>query len=388
MDFRTAGESHGKTLIGIITEYPSGIKIDIDFINLQLSRRQKGYGRGRRMDIEDDKTEILSGIRRGITTGSPISFMIKNKDWENWKEIMGPFKENNTKSIEQPLLTPRPGHADLSGMVKYHLETARDVLERSSARETAARVCVGAFARIALEILGISVISFVEQIGNARLESFIDLADQDIVHKIEESQVRCPDRKITKEMINEIARARENGDSIGGSFKVIVKGTVPGLGSYTEWDRRLDARLAYAVMSIPAVKAFEIGNGFSSGSSTGLNFHDEIYYSSERGFHRKTNNAGGIEGGMTNGEDIVLTGVMKPIPTTVTGMKTVDLDTKKDSISFKERSDICAVPSAAVVGEAVVAIEIFNEIQKKFGSDNIKEIIDSYNNYKEYIKKI
>ena len=384
----TAGESHGKGLTGIISDYPSGVSINIDFINKQLSRRQKGYGRGGRMSIENDRAEVMSGIRKGISTGSPISFIIKNRDWENWKDIMDIIPETDSDKKEINILTPRPGHADLTGILKYHLNTIRDVIERSSARETAARVCVGAFALSALRMLDVNVISYVDRIGNISLDDDPDIEDKTLLPRIDNSKVRCPDETISKMMMEAIDRTKDSGDSIGGSFKVIVRNIPVGIGSYTEWNERLDTRLAFAVMSIPAIKAFEIGNGFKAGSSTGLDFHDEIYYSSENGFYRNTNNAGGIEGGMANGENIVIGAIMKPIPTTTKGMKTVHIHSKEKSISLKERSDTCAVPSAAIVGEAVVSIELLSALQEKFGNDNMAEIIDNLNNYKKYLKNI
>lgn len=388
MNFITAGESHGKGLTGIITDYPSGVAIDIDLINNQLARRQKGYGRGGRMLIENDRADIISGIRKGISTGSPISFIINNKDWENWKDIMEVMSGRGSPKKEEDLLTPRPGHADLPGMLKYHLGSIRDVIERSSARETAARVCIGAFASAALNMLDVNIISYVNRIGDVSLDESPDMEDRTLIAKIEDSKVRCPDESISEKMMKAIDRAKDSGDSIGGSFKVIAKNMPVGLGSFVQWDKRLDARLAFAVISIPAIKAFEIGNGFKSGSSTGLDFHDEIDHSNKKGFFRNSNNAGGIEGGMTNGEDIVIGAVMKPIPTTTKGMKTINIRTKEESISLKERSDVCAVPSAAIVAEAAVSIELLSAIQEKFGSDNMDEIISNINNYKKYLKNI
>jgi chorismate synthase len=314
--------------------------------------------------------------------------MIHNKDWVNWKDIMDPNLPEIPADMEKILTDPRPGHADLPGLIKYHLGTIRDVIERSSARETAARVCVGAFARTVLECLDIKIFSYVDRIGDISTDSELNLEDKDLQKKIEASEVRCPDKVISEKMKAEIDKAKKSGDSIGGSFKIIVKNTVIGLGSFTDWDMRLDARLSYAVMGIPAVKAVEIGQGIKAGSLTGLNFHDEIYYSKENGFYRNTNNAGGIEGGMTNGEDIIIGAVMKPIPTTTRGMKTVNIVTKNKSVSIKERSDTCAVPSAAVVGEAVAAIEILNAVQDKFGSDNLDEIKTNMSNYKKYLKNL
>lgn len=388
MNFKTAGESHGRGLVGIISDFPSGIPIDPIIIDNELKRRQKGYGRGGRMAIEKDRVELISGIRKGLTTGSPISFIIRNRDWENWQDLMSIFPDQDKGKVEEKLLAPRPGHADLTGFIKYRLNTIRDVIERSSARETAARVCVGSFAKIALEIIDIKVFSYVDSVGKVAFKKSINTQDEKVLNAIEKSQVRCPDESITKKMMKEIDLAKKAGDSIGGSFKVIITGTPPGLGSFTEWDKRLDARLSYAIMAIPAIKAFEVGDGAASGASGGLDFHDEIFYRENKGFFRKTNRAGGIEGGMSNGEDIIIGATMKPIPTTTKGMHTVNITSKKDAVSIKERSDICAVPSAAIVAEAAAAIEIFKAVQKKFGGDNIDEIVENLNNYKKYIRKI
>jgi chorismate synthase len=386
MDFKTAGESHGRGLAGIISGFPSGVSVSTDYIDHILSRRQKGYGRGGRMAIESDKVEIISGVRRGFSTGSPISFLIRNRDWANWKDLMDPALPGKIKKEEEMLSCPRPGHADLTGVLKYRLDTIRDVIERSSARETAARVCAGAFAMSALRYFDIGIFSYVDRIGKAHMEKIPLKRDEGLIKKIEDSEVRCPDRDVSEKMKAEIDRAVKQGDSLGGSFRIIIRGVVPGLGSYTEWDRRLDARMAHMIMGIPAIKAVEIGMGVASGSSSGLSFHDEIYYSRNNGFYRKTNNAGGIEGGMSNGEDIIVGAVMKPIPTTTKGMRTVDILTKKDAVSIKERSDTCAVPSAAVVGEAVSAIVILNALQEKFGGDNIDEIKTNLESYKKYLK--
>ena len=388
MNFKTAGESHGKGLVGIISDFPSGIPIDPIIIDNELKRRQKGYGRGGRMAIEKDRVELISGIRKGLTTGSPISFIIRNRDWENWQDLMSISPDQDKDKVEEKLLAPRPGHADLTGFIKYRLNTIRDVIERSSARETAARVCVGSFAKIALEIIDIKVFSYVDSVGKVAFKKSINTQDEKVLNAIEKSQVRCPDESITKKMMKEIDLAKKAGDSIGGSFKVIITGTPPGLGSFTEWDKRLDARLSYAIMAIPAIKAFEVGDGAASGASGGLDFHDEIFYRENKGFFRKTNRAGGIEGGMSNGEDIIIGATMKPIPTTTKGMHTVNITSKKDAVSIKERSDVCAVPSAAIVAEAAAAIEIFKAVQKKFGGDNIDEIVENLNNYKKYIRKI
>lgn len=392
MRYLTAGESHGKALVGIIDDYPSGVTIDLDFINHELSRRQSGFGRGNRMSIEKDRVEILSGVRKGITTGSPISFLIYNQDWDNWKEVMSVLpeeysKKNYDKDIRELLLNPRPGHADLPGFLKYRVRTIRDVIERSSARETAARVCVGGFAKTILNLLNIRVVSYVTQIGKVSLDKEIKLTS-DTLQKIEESEVRCPDENVSLKMKNEITKAMKNGDTLGGSFKVIATDVPPGLGSYIQWDKRLDAKIAFAFMSIPAIKAVEIGQGFDAATYTGKDFHDEIYYEPGTGFFRKTNRAGGIEGGITNGEPVVVGAVMKPIPTTKSGLRTVNIKTKKEELSLKERADVCAVPSASIIGEAMLSVEILNAIQEKFGKDNIDEIIENYNNFKKYLRSI
>ena len=383
MRFLTAGESHGKALVGIIDQYPSGVEIDIDFINKELERRQKGFGRSERMNIEKDQVEIISGIRKSKTTGSPISFIISNKDWENWDERL---------EVEPDLLNPRPGHADLAGLLKYNLDSIRDVIERSSARETASRVCAGAFARIALKLVGINIFSYVEQIGNVIFDEEIDVSlndlDWELIKKIEDSEVRCPDKKISARMKEAIIKAKDQGDTLGGKFKVIAKGLIPGLGSYIQWDLRLNAKIAAALMSIPAIKAVEIGDGFNSANYKGTDFHDGYYFEKGIGIYRKTNKAGGLEGGMTNGMPIVVGAAMKPIPTTKRGLKSVNIKTKESASSLSERADICAVPSAAVIGEAMLATEILNAVQDKFGRDNIEEILKAYDNYKKYIKEI
>lgn len=385
MRFLTAGESHGEALSGIISEYPSGVKIDADFINYELSRRQKGYGRGGRVKIEADQVKILSGVRKNKSTGSPISFLIFNKDWQNWRQKL---------QFEESLLNPRPGHADLSGFLKYRLESIRDVIERSSARETAARVCVGAFSKLVLKHLDINIYSYVEQIGSKKLIGTLDALLQgdvnivQILEDIEKSPVRCPDEEISKLMIEEIDKAKNEGDTLGGKFKVIASGLPPGLGSFDQWDNRFDARVAAAFMSIPSIKVVEIGEGFLAPFFHGIEFHDEIYYDNTGGFYRKTNRAGGIEGGMTNGQPVIITASAKPIPTTAKGLQSVNIKTKNIENSLSERSDVCAVPSAAVVGEAVLAIEILNAFQDKFGKDSLEEVLENYNNYKKYLKEI
>jgi chorismate synthase len=391
MRFLTAGESHGEALSGIIEGFPSGIKIDVDFINTELARRQMGFGRGQRMSIEKDEIKIISGIRKGSTTGAPISFIINNLDWKNQKERL---------EMEGDILNPRPGHADLPGFLKYRHESIRSVLERSSARETAVRCAIGAFAKIILKEFSIFIFSFVSQIGNIKIDdsllanirrSFnpeVNKNDWDFLSAIESSLVRCPDNNATSEMIEIIKKTSEEGDSLGGHFHVVATGLPPGLGSYVHWDKRLDARIAAAIISIPSVKAISFGKGWESANIKGTGFHDEIFYDSNCGFYRKTNNAGGIEGGMTNGEPVDITVAAKPIPTTAKGLKTVQINTKNEAISFKERADTCAIPSAAVVAESMLAIEMCNAFQDKFGRDNIEEIAKNYFNYMDYLKNI
>ncbi len=374
--YLTAGESHGKSLVGIVDDYPSGINIDAGFVDSELRRRQAGYGRGARMAIESDTVEFISGISAGKSTGSPVSFLIANRDWENWK---------NKK--EAPILNPRPGHADLNGFIKYRLASLREAIERSSARETAARVAAGSLAKIMLNILGVSICSYVDSIGSISMERDVRL-DKKTLDAIEGSGLRVPDKGIESEMIGLIKKTRDKKDTLGGSFKVIAKGVPIGLGSYSQFDRRLDALLACAVMSIPAIKAVEIGKGFRSGKETGTRYHDEIFYGPKKGFYRGSNNCGGIEGGISNGSDIVIGAVMKPIPTTEKGLYTVNIKDKSKQISLKERSDVCAVPAASIVAEAMTAMVLATAFQDKFGKDNIEEIKQGYQNWKKYYRSI
>ncbi|MBN1298820.1 MAG: chorismate synthase [Actinobacteria bacterium] len=392
MRFLTSGESHGEALTAIISEFPAGISVDTGFIDAELARRQSGFGRGARMKIEKDRVRILSGINKGKTTGSPITIIIKNIDWENSKEKLLEEKE---------LLNPRPGHADLPGLLKYRLESIRNVIERSSARETAARVAVGAFAKIFLMSFDIITRGFVEQLGEISIDcktyDFLAIRyacsgkrkDCDEFYaKIEKSPVRCPDKSAEKNMMQLIEKASAGGDTLGGRIRIITEGMIAGLGSFIQWDQRLDAKIAAAIMSIPSVKSVGFGKAFNSSELTGLKFHDEIFYSSKKGFYRKTNNAGGFEGGMTNGENLDVRVTVKPIPTTSAGLKTVDIKTKKSQVSLKERSDICAVPSVSVIAESLISIEIMNAFQDKFGEDSIQEIKENYNNYKKYISHL
>ncbi len=351
--YLTAGESHGPALTAIIEGMPAGIKLDIELINTMLKRRQGGYGRGKRMKIESDKVQFLSGLRNGITLGSPITLQIINKDWENWQDIMNPYP--GAAVNEKVVTKPRPGHADLPGAIKYGHKDMRNVLERASARETAIRTAVGGVAKSLLHKHGIWSISHVVQIGHVKLEK-IDY--ENLSDDIYNTPMYCQDEKTTEDMMDAIDVAKQNGDSLGGVFEVVVGGLPVGLGSHVHWDRRLDGKLAGALMSIQGIKGVEIGLGFKAAALPGSQVHDEIFYSEEQGFYRKTNGAGGIEGGMTNGELLIIRAAMKPIPTLYTPLNSVDFISKEPFKASVERSDTCAVPAAAIVGDAVIAFEI------------------------------
>lgn len=371
--YLTGGESHGKCLVAVIEGMPSGLAIDESAINTELCRRMMGYGRGKRMQIEFDSIEILSGIRRKLTIGSPIAIMIKNAD----------------SSIDKlpVVLEPRPGHADLPGLLKYDLKDVRDVLERSSARETAARVGIGAIAKTLLAEFGIRIVSHVTMIGSVSA-SEVSLGINQVVAIAEKSPVRCADPDASSLMCKEIDIASKDGDTLGGIFEIIINGCPPGLGSYAQWDRRIDALLARSLMSIQAIKGVSFGLGFQSAASKGSSVHDEIFYDKKRGFYRKSNNAGGIEGGMTNGEDIIIRAAMKPISTLRKPLASVNVKTKKAVRATVERSDVCAVPAAGVIGEAVCAIEIASAMIDKFGGDSVAEMRRNYKGYIEQVERI
>ncbi|MBI5454532.1 MAG: chorismate synthase [Deltaproteobacteria bacterium] len=396
--FLTAGESHGKELTAIVEGAPSGLPVSASHIDADLARRQSGYGRGGRMKIETDKVEITAGVRHGLTLGSPIALIIRNRDWENWTQTMSPMP--STGYDESKTVTkPRPGHADLSGGLKYDQRDLRNILERSSARETAARVAAGAVARRLLDEFGIKVYSWVTGIGGAEWKKRGGSSFDELFDGAEASAVRCPDKKASKAMVSAIDRAKKAGDSLGGVFEVVVTGVPPGLGSHVQWDRKLDGSLARALMSIQAIKGVEVGIGFGAGSTPGSKVHDEIFYGrkakASRGsywpvpgtFFRKTNNAGGIEGGMSNGEPLVLRSVMKPIPTLYKPLKSVDIVTKAPFKASIERSDVCAVPAAAIVAEAAIAFEIAREFLIKFGGDSVVEIERNYRGYLGQIER-
>ena len=379
--FTTAGESHGQAILAILEGIPSGLNINVEDIDVDLARRQKGYGRGNRMRIETDQVNILSGVRYARALGSPITLLIHNKDWENWKFLMSP----TSVDIDGKYLNkPRPGHADLVGLMKYGVNDFRDILERASARETAARVAVGAVCRELLKEFGINIFSYVESIGkvSAKLNT---IDKKQIQHLSEMSFVRCPDKIASKKMIQTIKQASKNGDTLGGKFKVIAENVPIGLGSHTQWDLKLDGRLAQSLMSIQAIKAVEVGLGSGFAQVPGSLAHDEIFYSNKNGFYRTTNRAGGIEGGISNGQDIEITCTMKPIPSLVKQLKSVNIHTKKTEKAEAIRSDICAVPAAGVVGEAAVAYELAKAMVEKFGGDSLE---DMKHNYKSYISRI
>jgi chorismate synthase len=361
--FLTAGESHGPCLTAVVEGLPAGLAVDVEAIDRDLARRQGGYGRGGRMKIERDKVDILGGVLYGQTTGAPISLRIENRDWANWRERWA--------AGDLPKLTvPRPGHADYAGMVKYGLDDARPILERASARETAARVAVGALAKLLLAEFGVAVGSVVAEIGGV-VAQVPDLAWPELWALAEDSDVRCPDAEAAARMREAIDAAREAGDSLGGVFVVAATGAPVGLGSHVQWDRRLDARLAQAVMSIPAIKGVEIGPAFENARRPGTQVHDEFEIANVT---RTSNRAGGIEGGMTNGEPVVVRAAMKPIPTTVTPLRSVDLATGEEAATQYQRSDVCAVPAASVVGEAMVAWVLADALVEKLGGDSVEEM--------------
>ncbi|OGS46985.1 MAG: chorismate synthase [Elusimicrobia bacterium RIFOXYD2_FULL_34_15] len=377
--YLTAGESHGKYLTAIIEGIPAGLGLTEDFINKELARRQKGFGRGKRMQgLEKDMVLLASGVRYGKTTGSPITLIIPNKDWENNKKLMSIFENDYDEKFR--LSRPRPGHADLAGYIKFNSSDIRDILERASARETAARVAVGAVCKRYLEEFKINFASFVDEIGGIKAKE-LKLEIKNIIKISESSEVRCLDQQAEKEMMEKILQAEKSGDTLGGIFTILIDKVPVGLGSYTQWDLKLNARLAYAVMSIQAIKGVEIGGGFDVSKKFGSQVHDEIFYAKSTGYFRKTNNAGGIEGGISNGEQIIIHAAMKPIPTLKKPLKSVDIKTKKQVEAQAVRSDVCAVPSAAVVGEAVAAIEISKAFSEKFGGDSIPEVKNNYSKY-------
>lgn len=386
--FLTSGESHGKGLVGIIEGIPSGLSLSSKDIDVQLKRRQGGHGRGGRMKIESDHAEIISGVRWGLTTGGPIALMIENRDWKNWEQGMS--SDAAFEGFIKAVTRPRPGHADLAGAIKYNHQDVRNILERSSARETAMRVALGAVAGKFLSAFGISIGSYVRRIGPVGISDKESISSSKdlfaLFWKAEASPVRCPDEAVSKKIVAAIDKAMRNGNSLGGVFEVFADGLPVGLGSHIQWDRKLDGRLAQAIMGIQAIKGVEVGTGFRMAESPGSDVMDEIFYSKKRGFFRNTNNAGGIEGGMSNGMPIVIRAAMKPIPTLRKPLMSVDIRTKKPYAAAYERSDVCAVPAAAVVGEAMTALVIAGAMLEKFGGDSMDEIKRNADSYASYVK--
>jgi chorismate synthase len=371
--FLTAGESHGRGLVVIVDGLPAGLPIDLDRLTHALRRRQGGYGRGRRMAIESDTAVVQSGVRRGRTTGAPVALLIENRDWVNWQRTMhtGPEAPDGASGANRaPVVRPRPGHADLAGALKFEHDDVRDVLERASARETAARVAAGALAHQLLEAVGAALTSHVAAIGEIGLPADRLVSFEEAAALPADGPLRCVDPALEARMIARIDAAKEAGDTLGGTFEVIVRGLPPGLGSYTQWDRKLDGRLAQAVMSIPAIKGVGIGLGADSAARPGSRVHDEILPGPDGSLPtRPTNRAGGLEGGVTNGEDVRVVGHMKPIATLMQPLRSIDLTTLDDAPAAIERSDVCAVPAAAVVGEAMVALILADALLDRFGGD-------------------
>ena len=386
--FLTSGESHGKGLVVTIEGFPAKVPVEIFFINSELKRRMGGYGRGARMKIESDEVDIFAGVRHGYSLGSPIGLIVHNRDWANWSDIMS--VEADAEAAKKRRVTrPRPGHADLTGGLKYQFDDMRNILERSSARETAARVAIGAFCKLLLRELEIHVYSHVISIKDIRIKpEQLERVSLDLLPQIESSEMRCSDPSLDSDMKQAVDRAIEHGETIGGTFEVRASGVPPGLGSHVHWDRKLDGKLAQAMMSINALKGVEVGSGLEL-DPYGSEFHDEIFYSKEtREFFRKTNRAGGIEGGMSNGEEIIVRGMVKPIPTLRRPLMSVDLETKEPFQAQYERSDTCIVPAAGVVGEAMVAIVLAQSIQEKFGGDTLREIQSNMEGYRSAIREM
>jgi chorismate synthase len=384
--FVTAGESHGQALIAWISGLPAGISVDLGFIGRELHRRQLGYGRGGRQRIEKDSAEILAGVRHGKTIGAPVALRIENRDWPNWEKALPVEESAGAEDTLRPLTAPRPGHADLPGALKFNFHDARYVLERASARETAARVAAGAFAKLLLRDFGATALSHTVAVGGVRLARDVTWDEIKAICANLDSPLRCVDADVEARMKAEVDRVLRAGDSVGGIIEVVAHGIPAGLGSHAQWDEKLDARLARAVMSIQAVKAVEIGTGVPSATSYGSEVQDEIRYDAARkGFRRTSNHAGGLEGGITNGEDIVIRAYMKPISTLRRALETADLKTKNEVKAAYERSDVCVVPAGGVVGESMVALELAAAYLEKFGGDSIGE---TRRNFEGYVKQL
>jgi chorismate synthase len=384
--FLTAGESHGEALTAVIDGVPAGLPLTLADIDADLARRQRGYGRGGRMKIERDQVHLVSGVRWGLTLGSPITLQIANRDWENWKGTMS-VAPPEPGAAQKEVTRPRPGHADLAGAMKYGHHDIRNVLERSSARETTARVAVAGVAKRVLSEFGITILSHVIEIGGMRVPDNLDLPWDEVRRRAEASEVRCADPETEAAIVAAIDQAKAKGDTLGGVFEVVALGCPVGLGSYVQWDRRLDGRLAQAFCSIQAIKGSEFGLGFEATRRPGSAVHDEILFDAQSGFRRSSNNAGGLEGGVTNGQPVIVRAAMKPLSTLRTPLRSVDLATKEAVEAVVERSDVCAVPAAGIVGEAMMAIVLAQAFLEKFGGDSTDEIRRNYAAYLDTLKR-
>src|SRR5579884_2226109 len=385
--FETAGESHGESLVATLTGLPAGIPISLETVNRELWRRQQGYGRGGRMKIETDTAEIVSGVRHSKTIGSPIAIIIRNKDWKNWTEALPVEDIDGGEDKKKPVTRPRPGHADLAGAIKYNFGDARYILERASARETTARVAVGALAKALLGQFGIGVLSHVIQVGDARLERGASWDELVELSRRDEVLLACVDPEAEQRMKRVVDQAYRTGDTVGGIFEVVAHNVPPGLGSHITWDSRLDGRLAQAIVSMQAVKGVEIGFAAEGAGAFGSRVQDTIHYNrEERHFFRGANRAGGLEGGMTNGEDVLVRRFLKPISTLRRPLESVDLTTREPALAAYERSDVCVVPAAGVIGEAMVAIVLAQAFLEKFGGDSLTETRRNFEGYLEQVR--
>ena len=385
--FETAGESHGECLVATLTGLPAGIPISVETINRELWRRQQGYGRGGRMKIETDRAEIVAGVRHSRTIGSPIGIIIRNKDWQNWTEVLPVEDTDGCEDKKKPVTRPRPGHADLAGAIKYNFHDARYILERASARETAARVAVGGMAKAFLGEFGIGVLSHVIAVGTARLERAADWDELVALSRKEEVVLACVDAAVEARMKEVVDEAYRTGDTVGGVFEVVAHNLPPGLGSHITWDSRLDGRLAQAIVSMQAVKGVEVGFAAEGAASFGSKVQDTIHYDRPgRRFTRGANRAGGLEGGMTNGQDILVRGFLKPISTLRRPLESVDLATREPALAAYERSDVAVVPAAGVIGEAMVSIVLAQAMLEKFGGDSLEETRRNFDSYQEQVK--
>jgi len=385
--FETAGESHGESLVAILTGLPAGVPVSLDAIDRELWRRQQGYGRGGRMKIETDRAHIVSGVRHSKTIGSPVAILLENKDWKNWTEALPVEDSDGSEDKKKPVTRPRPGHADLAGAIKYNFQDARYILERASARETTARVAVGALAKAFLAELGVGVLSHVIQVGEARLDRTATWEELEDLSRRDEVLLNCIDTEAEQRMKAVVDHAYRTGDTVGGVFEVVAHGVPPGLGSHIAWDTRLDGKLAQAIVSMQAVKGVEVGFAAEGSQSYGSKVQDTIHYEkSERRFFRGANRAGGLEGGMTNGQEVLVRGFLKPISTLRRPLESVDLETREPALAAYERSDVAVVPAAGVIGEAMVALVLAGAALEKFGGDSLTETKRNYEAYLEQVK--